>query len=86
MAFDRTKLQLLAVGGAMKFYSYSSADAKATIIAANYFAPASRDLNVGDRISVHAGIGGTVLHFDAVIATSVPATPAATVLTQADFA
>jgi hypothetical protein len=82
MAFDRTKLSLLATGGGGDLFAYTTTDAKATVIAANYFSPAQHDLSPGDRLLLSCNGVFT----DAVVATSVPATGAVTVLTQADYA
>ncbi len=59
MAFEPSKLELLAGGGAvLSLWGYASAaDAKATIDAAGYFDAASRVLKVGDWILVNAADG-----------------------------
>lgn len=59
MAFDKTKLELLAGGGAnLSLYAYkSAADAKAAIDAAGYFNAAAPILRVGDFVFVSAADG-----------------------------
>lgn len=56
MAFDKTKLELLAGGGAvLSLWGYASAvDAAAAIDAAGYFNPAAGVLKPGDWVLVNA--------------------------------
>jgi len=66
MAFDKTKLELLAGSGAnLSLYAYTTAaDAKAAVDTAGYFNGASATLRVGDFMLIKAsdGIGiATVL-------------------------
>jgi len=81
MAFDRIKLALIGTSGVGKVYTYVTADTKATMIAANYFQTAWRDLNVGDRIFT---VSATNVHTDLAVATS--AVGGITVLSQANYA
>lgn len=74
MAFDKTKLTLLASGGYGKVWSYETPDAKATVIAADYFLSKYTDLNPGDVIHVRAVVGGTEVHFDLSILVSTSVT------------
>lgn len=59
MAFDKTKLELLAGGGAvLSLWGYASAaDAKAQIDAAGYFDAAAAVLKPGDWLLVNAADG-----------------------------
>ncbi len=59
MAFDKTRLELLAGGGAnLSLYAYkTAADAKAAVDAAGYFNAAAPTLRVGDFILVSAADG-----------------------------
>jgi hypothetical protein len=75
-------MQLIGTGGAGKNWSYDTADTHATVIAANYFSPMQNDLVLNDRIQLHDGTG----FYDLVIATSVKATGAVTVLSSAAYA
>jgi hypothetical protein len=84
MALDKTKLACLmqcSYGG--EVWSYQTADAKATVIAANYFLPAQGQLQNNDRIHCWTGIGGTVDYFDLAINVSTPAS--ITVLSSASY-
>lgn len=62
MALKRSDMHLLASGGAGKLWSYSTADAIATVQAADYFKPMYSDLTPGDLIFVRAVVGGTEVH------------------------
>ena len=59
MAFDKTKLELLAGSGAnLSLYAYTtSADAKAAVDTAGYFNAASATLRVGDFLLIKASDG-----------------------------
>lgn len=69
MAFDKTKLELLAGGGAnLSLHAYkTAADAKAAVDAAGYFNAAAPFLRVGDFIFVAAadGFGVAVVNANA---------------------
>lgn len=63
-------LHLVGTGAAGKIYSYHTADAKATVVAADYFLTDYRKFDPGDVIHVRAVIGGTEVHFDLSILVS----------------
>ena len=69
MAFDKTKLELLAGGGAnLSLYAYASAaDTRSQIDAAGYFDGASKFFRVGDFVFVSAadGFGVAVVNANA---------------------
>lgn len=67
MAFLRKDFQLVASGGAAKFWQYSTIDPVATVQAANYFLTVYSDLVPGDMIHCRAVVGGTEVHFDASV-------------------
>lgn len=55
MAFTIANLENHAgSGGGVKIWTYSTADAKATVKGAGYFNDAALNLRVGDRIMIHA--------------------------------
>lgn len=56
-------LHLIASGAAGKIYHYATGDAKATVVAADYFLPDYKKFDPGDRVMVRAVIGGTEVHF-----------------------
>lgn len=62
MAFTRETLSggIGAGSSAPKIYSYSTADAKATVIAADYFLGAYQILDAGDVIIATFATGGTI--------------------------
>ena len=68
MAFDRTQMGTL-VPRTQRF-TYHSGDLLATIIAADYFLPMWEQLPVGTVIEIVYGVGGTIGHTHAVVATS----------------
>lgn len=74
MALDKTKLSLLATGAYGKIFNYETADAKATVIAADYFLGAYAQFNPGDVIHVRAVVGGSEVHFDMSILVASSAT------------
>lgn len=77
MTFDATKMALLADGANKKVYFYSStADALATIVAADYFLAFTNQLDVGDVVIVQDSA-------DAVTTRSVSAASASTVTVAA---
>jgi hypothetical protein len=51
-------------------WHYYTADAKATVVAADYFLGMYSDLNPGDVVHVRAVVGGTEVHFDLSILVS----------------
>lgn len=61
MAFVRTDLQVIGgqPGTSPTFWSYTTTDAIATVIAAGYLNDASTVLNVNDTILVASSTGGT---------------------------
>lgn len=63
-------LHLIGTGAAGKIYHYATADAKATVIAADYFLTDYRKFDPGDMIHVRAVVGGTEVHFDLSILVS----------------
>lgn len=63
-------LHLMASGAAGKIYHYATADAKATVVAADYFLTDYKKFDPGDIIHVRAVVGGTEVHFDVVILVS----------------
>ena len=63
MAFAAAQLSLQASGAYSKNWTYYTADAKATVIAADYFLTYYAQLNPGDVIEVRAVVGGTEVHF-----------------------
>lgn len=83
MALTKSQLSLLSSGAYGKVFSYYTADAKATVIAADYFLGAYEQLNPGDRIHVRAVVGGTEVHFDVSILTS--SSSSVTTLSSASF-
>jgi hypothetical protein len=90
MAFDRTKLSLLSTGGGGDAFMYTTTDAKATVIAANYFGPAWHDFTPGDRLFLNCNgvfTDAVVATVTAPVAPNPPSAPGGvTVLTQADYA
>lgn len=62
MAFTRETLSggIGAGSSAPKIYSYSTADAKATVIAADYFLGAYQILDAGDVIIATFATGGSI--------------------------
>lgn len=77
MAFDRTKFERIG-GGLRQLFMYSSADAIATIIAADYFNTATDDIRQNDVI-IAVGSTGGARTVDMLVVTS--ATGAASVTT-----
>jgi len=67
-------LHLIGSGAAGKIYHYATADAKATVIAANYFLTDYNKFDAGDIIHVRAVVGGTEVHFEVAILVSSSAT------------
>lgn len=63
-------LHLLGTGAAGKIYHYATADAKATVVGADYFLTDYRKFDPGDIVHVRAVIGGTEVHFDLAILVS----------------
>jgi hypothetical protein len=59
MAFDRTKLSLLASSGRGRVFSYTTPDSAATVKGAGYFNSAWADMPQGTRLLVNA-VNGTV--------------------------
>lgn len=75
MALDRSKFSCVlqcSYGG--EVWMYGTADAKATVIAANYFLPVQAQLQNNDRIHCWTGIGGSVDYCDLAVLVSSPAT------------
>ena len=70
MALERSQMSLLASGAYGKVWQYWTADAKATVVAADYFLGMYSDLNPGDVVHVRAVVGGTEVHFDLSILVS----------------
>lgn len=63
-------LHLIGTGAAGKIYSYHTADAKATVVAADYFLSDYKKFDPGDIVHCRAVIGGTEVHFDLSILVS----------------
>jgi hypothetical protein len=63
-------LHLVGTGAAGKIYSYHTADAKATVVAADYFLTDYQKFDPGDVVHVRAVVGGTEVHFDLSILVS----------------
>lgn len=63
-------LHLVGTGAAGKVYHYATADAKATVVAADYFLTDYKKFDPGDVIHVRAVVGGTEVHFDLSILVS----------------
>lgn len=63
-------LHLVGTGAAGKVYHYATADAKATVVAADYFLTDYLKFDPGDVIHVRSVIGGTEVHFDLSILVS----------------
>lgn len=67
MAFTLRNLENHSGSGAgVKVFSYSTADAKAAVKAANYFDGAAELLTVGDRILIHASDADFDAHVSAI--------------------
>lgn len=58
MAFDKSKLALLAQGNGFGLWAYSTPDSQVTVNSAGYFNAASGYLNVGDVIIANVDTGG----------------------------
>jgi len=56
MAFDKSKLALLAQGNGFGLWAYSTTDTQATVNTAGYFNAAAGYLNVGDVIIANVDI------------------------------
>jgi hypothetical protein len=63
-------MHLIGSGSYGKVWHYYTADAKATVVAADYFLGMYSDLNPGDVVHVRAVVGGTEVHFDLSILVS----------------
>ena len=63
-------LHLVGSGAAGKIYHYATADARATVVAADYFLTDYRKFDPGDIIHVRAVVSGTEVHFDVAILVS----------------
>lgn len=63
-------LHLISGGAAGKVYHYATADAKATVVAADYFLTDYKKFDPGDIIHCRAVVGGTEVHFDCAVLVS----------------
>jgi len=70
MALTRSQMALVGSSGAGKVWQYYTADAKATVVAADYFLGMYNDLVAGDVVHVRAVVGATEVHFDLSILVS----------------
>ena len=70
MAFSVTKWSLLATGAYGKVWNYETADTRDVVIASGYFNSQSSFLNIGDRIHVRGGVGGSEQHYDLSVFTN----------------
>lgn len=59
MAFETAGMGLLNPGGNARLYVYSTTDAIASVVAADYFLPFHAQLQKGDCILVAGSTGGT---------------------------